>query len=44
MAAGQTGVIWNDVVLGVTAIITAIVALGYERMTASAGANYSNRT
>ncbi|HET9030937.1 MAG TPA: SPW repeat protein [Candidatus Aquilonibacter sp.] len=43
-AAGQTGVIWNDVVLGVTAIITAIVALGYERMTASAGANYSNRT
>ena len=32
MAAGNPNVIWNDVVLGVAAIITAIVALSYERM------------
>lgn len=32
MAAGNPNVIWQDVVLGVVAIITAIVALSYERM------------
>ncbi len=32
LAAGNTGVIWNDIVLGVTALVTAIVALSYDRM------------
>jgi uncharacterized membrane protein SirB2 len=37
LAAGNNGAIWNEVVLGITAIITAIVALNYERMHATGG-------
>lgn len=37
LAAGNTAVIWNDVVLGVAAIITAIVAMSYERIHAATG-------
>ena len=43
MAAGNPNVIWNDIFLGVTAIVTAIVAMGYERMGSSANTNLSNR-
>lgn len=43
MAAGNPNVIWNDVFLGVTAIITAIVAMSYERMGSGANTNVSHR-
>jgi len=36
LASGATGMIWSDVVLGVTAIITAVAALGYEHAHAEA--------
>jgi len=35
LARGNAGEIWSDVVLGVMAIITACVALGYERVHAT---------
>jgi uncharacterized membrane protein len=35
-AQGNTGMIWSNVVLGVSAIVTALVALSYERVHASA--------
>lgn len=35
LAGGNAGVIWNDIVLGVAAIMTAIVALSYERIHAA---------
>ncbi len=31
-ANGNAGMIWSDVILGVTAIVSAAVALGYERV------------
>lgn len=32
MAAGNAGLIWSNIVLGVCSIVTAIIALSYERM------------
>ncbi len=39
LAAGNTAVIWNDIVLGVAAIITAIVSMSYERIHATSANN-----
>ncbi len=36
LAAGNTAVVWNDIILGVAAIVTALVAMSYERIHASA--------
>ncbi|HTZ55645.1 MAG TPA: SPW repeat protein [Candidatus Acidoferrum sp.] len=35
LAIGDVGMIWSNIVLGIMAIATAIVALGYERVHAS---------
>jgi len=43
MAAGNANVIWNDVFLGITAIITALVSMSYERLGSGANANVSHR-
>ncbi len=43
MAAGSVAVIWNDVVLGVAAIITAIVALSYDRIGVESGTHQMTR-
>ena len=35
LAAGDLAMVWSNVVLGITAIVTAIVGLGYERVHSS---------
>lgn len=37
LAAGNAGVVWSDTALGIVTIVTAIVSLAYDHMSATAG-------
>ncbi len=39
LAAGNAAMIWNDIILGVAAIITALVSMSYERIHATTTSN-----